>query len=301
MISTALPNINSYNNKEPRLLENTVIIANTNDRYFYPEHKTPYLFITNFLNKGKYVLNKRHIEVSDKHFYFLNLNDDLAINFQKDVPLQTLLILFEKNFMEHCFSYLKSSNEELLDVPTQPVNSGPSIPNVPFDLNNIIRGKTAQLLQKPLHKEALDNLLFELIIEFSLVNKHISKQLKKIEAVKKSTREELYRRLFLAKELIHDNVCENLTLEQIAKAVCLDKFHFLSNFKALFNTTPHQYYTELKLQKAFQLLQSKQHSVTEVCYLVGFKGIGSFSNLFKRRFHISPSQLLNSYKIPNFR
>jgi AraC family transcriptional regulator len=143
-----------------------------------------------------------------------------------------------------------------------------------------------------LHKEALDTLLFELIIEFSLLNKHISKQLKKIDAVKKSTREELYRRLFLAKEFIHDHVCENLTLEQIAKAACLDKFHFLYNFKALFNTTPHQYYTELKLQKAFQLLQSKQHSVTGVCYLVGFKGIGSFSNLFKRRFDISPSQLL---------
>jgi AraC-like DNA-binding protein len=292
MISTALPNIHSYNNKESNQQENTVIIANTNDRYFYPEHKTPYLFIANFLNKGKYVLNKKHIEISDKHFYFLNINDDLAINFPKDVPLQTLLILFEKNFIEHCFSYLKSSNEELLDVPIPPGNSGSRIPNVPFDLTNIIRGKTEQLLQKSLHKEALDNLLFELIIEFSLLNKHTSKQLQKIEAVKKSTREELYRRLFLAKELIHDNVCENLTLEQIAKAVCLDKFHFLSNFKALFNTTPHQYYTELKLQKSFQLLQSKQHSVTEVCYLVGFKGIGSFSNLFKRRFNMSPSQLV---------
>jgi AraC-like DNA-binding protein len=203
--------------------------------------------------------------------------------------------------MEHCFSFLNSSNEELLDVPTLPLNSGPSIPNIPFDLNNIIRGKTEQILQRSLHKEALDNLLFELISEFSLVNKYISKQLQKIEAVKISTREELYRRLFLAKELIHDNVCENLTLEQIAKAAHLDKFHLLSNFKALFNTTPHQYYTELKLQKAFQLLQSKQHTVTGVCYLVGFKGIGSFSSLFKKRFDMSPSQLLNSYKIPNFR
>jgi AraC family transcriptional regulator len=147
MISTTLPNINSYNNKEPRLQENTVIIANTNDKYFYPEHKTPYLFITNFLNKGKYALNKRPIEISDKHFYFLNVNDDLAINFQKDVPLQTLLILFEKNFVEHCFSFLKSSNEELLDAPIHPLNSESRIPNVPFDFNNVIRGKTEQILQ----------------------------------------------------------------------------------------------------------------------------------------------------------
>lgn len=96
MISTVLPEINSYANKETRMEENTVVLANTNDKYFYPEHKTPYLFITNFLNKGKYLLNKRHIEISDKHFYFVNINDDLEINFQKDFPLKTLLIFLRR-------------------------------------------------------------------------------------------------------------------------------------------------------------------------------------------------------------
>jgi AraC family transcriptional regulator len=291
MFSTALPNINSYNTKETKLKENTVVFANTNNKYFYPEHKTPYLFVTNFLNKGKYVLNKSHIEISDKHFYFLNANDHLEINFNKNVPLRTLLILFEENFIENSFAYLKSSNEELLDLPIRELNSELKLPNVPFGFNRVIREKTEQLLQKSLQKEDADVLLSELITEFLLLNKDTGQQIKKINAVKKSTREELYKRLVLAKELIHDNVCENLTVEQIAKEVCLNKFHFLSNFKTVFNTTPHKYHTEKKLQKAFQLLQSKQYSVAEVCNLVGFESIGSFSNLFKRRFEISPSQL----------
>jgi AraC family transcriptional regulator len=291
MLSTSLPDINAYAGNRASLKENKVVLADTNEKYFYPEHRTPYLFISNFLNKGKYVLNKRHIEISDKHFYFLNSNDDLEINFPKGVRLQTLLILFEENFIENCFSSLQSPAEDLLDSPIHPSNSEFTIPNVPFNFTDSLRAKTEQVLQKSIHKEDLDSLLFELITEFYLVRKDTLKQVMKIDAVKKSTQQELYRRLFLAREFIHDNVGKNLNLDQIAKEACLNKFHLLSNFKTVFDITPHQYHTELKLQKAFQLLQSKKHSITEVSLLVGFESIGSFSNLFKRRFKISPSSL----------
>ncbi len=291
MISTSLPNIKNYNNSLPQLDDNSVIFACTSGRYFYPEHKTPYLFITNFLNKGKYIVNKKHIEISDKHFYFLNCNDSLEINFFKAVRLQTLIILFDEKFIKNCFYYSKTSDEKLLAIPDNQLSIEVKLPNVPFELTKFIQYKISQLLQKTLQKEDFKALLFELILEFLKVNHNTSKQISKINAVKKSTQEELYRRLFLAKEFMHDNVFVNLTIEEIAQEVCLNKFHFLANFKKLYNTTPHQYFTELKLQRAFQLLQQKQHSVTEVCYLIGFECLGSFSNLFKRRFNISPSSI----------
>jgi len=196
MYSTALPNLDSYNNKETKLRENAVIFASTNNKYFYPEHKTPYLFVTNYQNKGRYILNKRHIEISDKHFYFLNANDDLEINFQKGVPVTTLLILFEKNFIENCFGYLRSSNEELLDSPIGELNNELELPSVPFYSNSIIQGKISELLRKSVDQQGLDNLLFEFITEFSLLNRNTHQQIKKIKEWKnKKTKQQTYLQL----------------------------------------------------------------------------------------------------------
>lgn len=300
MISNTLPCIESYNKEEPKLSHNSIIFASTSSKYFYPEHKTPNLFITNFLNKGSYVINKRRVDISDNYFYFLNTNDDIEIRFSNTLPLQTLIILFEENFLNDCLSYYKNTNEELLDSPNKCLSNDFKLPNIPFSFINSIKEKTLQLLKEN-HKEDIDALLFNIITEFLILNNDTSKQIKKIATAKKSTQEELYRRLFLAKELMNECVFTKLTLEQIAQEVCLNKFHFLSNFKNLYGITPHQYLMELKLQKALNLLQNKQHTVTETCFLIGFESLGSFSNSFKKRFHLSPSAVFNQNKIPNFR
>jgi len=130
-----------------------------------------------------------------------------------------------------------------------------------------------------------------LIAECNRLNTGTIKDIDKITAVKKSTREELYRRLYLSREWINDNLTSKITLDQMAGAACLNKFHFLSNFKQVFHTTPHQYLMERRLQKAFDLLKHQRHSVTEVCYLLGFESIGSFSNQFRKRFGVPPSAL----------
>ena len=280
MIITSLPNSNRFEAGSPAPAENTVIIADTHDKYFYPEHRTPYLFVTNLLNRGQYLVNRRPIEVSARQFYFLNANDTIGINFAKTDRLKTCLILFKEGFVEECSLYLTGGEARF--------------PNVPLELNSAIQATISDLLQAD-HKEDLDDTLFELIAEAHRLSGQASRWVKRINATKRTTKEELYRRLAVAKEFMQDNVSQNLTIEQIAGEVCLNKFHFLSTFKDVYNTTPHQYFTELKLQRALTLLRSQQYSVTEVCFMVGFESPGSFSNLFKKRFGTSPS------KIPNFR
>ena len=232
------------------------------------------------MNRGQYFVNRRPIEVSARQFYFLNANDTIGINFAKTDRLRTCLILFKEGFVEECSLYLTGSEARF--------------PNVPLELNSAIQATISALLQAD-QKEDVDDALFELIAESHRLGGQASQSLKRISATKRSTKEELYRRLAVAKEIMQDNVSQNLTIEQIAGEVCLNKFHFLSTFKDVFNTTPHQYFMELKLQKALALLQTQQHSVMEVCFLVGFESPGSFSNLFKKRFGMPPS------KIPNFR
>lgn len=292
MIVTELPDTTAFNTRFSEIPDNFVFYAHSDDKYFYPEHRTPYLFITNFINYGKYLLNKRQIEISDKCFYFLNENDNIEIQFNKPVPLKTLGIVFKHDFVNSSLKFITSSDIQLLENIDEQSIENFHIPSVPFELSQGIRNNISRLLQNPVEKEDFDNILFEMFSQFVLINNSTLKQLNRIDVAKKSTKEELYKRLILAKDFINDNLDQKLTIEQIAQEACLNKFHFLYNFKKLFTLTPYQYLIEIRLNKAYQLLESKKYNVTEVCYSLGFESIGSFSNTFKKKFQVSPSALL---------
>lgn len=282
MILNALPDSTKYDHSHATPSKNAVIIADTQDSYFYPEHATPYLFVTNFRNKGRYVLNKRSIEVSDRQFYFLNANDTLEIRFPKAASLKTVLILFETRFIKDIFNYLENSEERLLAMPEAPMEQDIFFPNVPFESNDTIRKVLLRVAARQ------EDALFDLIAAAKMQRDQAQTRIKNIRAVKRSTKEELYRRLVQAKDFMHDHLTENLTVEEIARQACLNKFHFLCNFRDVFDMTPHRYLTELKLQKALQLLSS--HPVSEVCFQLGFESPASFCHLFRKRFGYPPSR-----------
>jgi AraC-like DNA-binding protein len=102
-------------------------------------------------------------------------------------------------------------------------------------------------------------------------------------------REDLLRRLCRAKEAIHDRSAERLTLDDLARAAGLSRFHFLRAFREAFSATPHEYLTRVRLRRARQLLLEERGSVTFVCYEVGFQSLGSFSALFRRRMGEPPA------------
>jgi AraC family transcriptional regulator len=298
MIISVLPDPQKdNNNSRPGQSGNTILYAYTREKYYYPPHATPYLFATNFINKGQYLVNNQPVFISERCFYLLNPNDELAITFNDALPLKTLFVFFNEEFVNECFYSLNNSDEHLLEKPFDKCAGPLAIPSVPFHLNQAISNIISLLIQGRINQQEIDANLFSLIVEFMNVNY----QLKKLNAIKKTTKEELYKRLFVAKEFMKDNAMENgLTIDEIAKEACMSKFHFLEKFKDLYGLTPHQYLIELKMQKARQLLQKRQHTVTDVCYAVGFESVSSFSNLFKRTFDTSPSTILKESKFPIF-
>jgi AraC-like DNA-binding protein len=91
-----------------------------------------------------------------------------------------------------------------------------------------------------------------------------------------------YRRLVRAREFIDSSYQLPLDLEQISRAACLSRFHFLRLFRTAFKKTPHQYLTHRRIEKAKELLSSSRLTVTDVCFEVGFESLGSFSSLFHK-------------------
>jgi AraC-like DNA-binding protein len=94
------------------------------------------------------------------------------------------------------------------------------------------------------------------------------------------------RRLVRARALLEE---EPLPVPAIARRVGLSQFFFIRAFDAAFGATPHQYRILARLDRAKRLLALGEHSVTETCFEVGFRSLGSFSDLFARRVGMPPS------------
>ena len=89
------------------------------------------------------------------------------------------------------------------------------------------------------------------------------------------------------------DVCYDLplNLDEISSHACFSRYHFLRLFRQTFNTTPHRYLVARRLQKAKELLSSKDVRVTDVCFEVGFQSLGSFSTLFRKHVGHAPINL----------
>lgn len=86
-----------------------------------------------------------------------------------------------------------------------------------------------------------------------------------------------------------------LDLAQIARAANTSKYHFLRCFAETYDRTPAQYLTERRIERAQDLLRATNLTVTEICHLVGYSSLGSFSSRFTALVGCSPSVYQGKY------
>lgn len=87
-----------------------------------------------------------------------------------------------------------------------------------------------------------------------------------------------------------DNNYENeLSLDVLSRMRYVSKYHLIRLFKRYYGLTPRQYLIDKRIAKSKKHLESGM-SVTETCFAVGFKSLGSFSTLFKAKTGKSPFQ-----------
>lgn len=98
----------------------------------------------------------------------------------------------------------------------------------------------------------------------------------------------LYRRVVQAKLFIDENYGSALDLRNIADEACFSKFHFMRLFKSMYGKTPHQYLTDVRINRAMALL-SDGETVKRAAFAVGFDSVSSFTGLFLRRVGQTPA------------
>jgi AraC family transcriptional regulator len=163
--------------------------------------------------------------------------------------------------------------------------------NAPFNiqLNELVAAiknqKAESLLNREWFMELIENIIYHEYGNYLALNG--------IQSVKLETRKEVLRRLMIAKEFIDDEFLSINEVADIAGRCNMSEFHFYRSFKQAFSTTPYQYILKKRLHHAKELLLKGEQSITNIALHCNFPDLFTFSKAFKRKFRISPSQLLS--------
>ena len=93
-----------------------------------------------------------------------------------------------------------------------------------------------------------------------------------------------------AKDLADRCYGEPLDLGALAGAAHVSKYHFARCFAETYGETPIRYLTRRRIERAQDLLRSANLTVTEICMLVGFSSLGSFSSRFRELVGETPTE-----------
>jgi AraC-like DNA-binding protein len=105
----------------------------------------------------------------------------------------------------------------------------------------------------------------------------------------------LLRHLRAARDHIDRHYASPLTLDELARVAAVSKFHLVRSFEAAYGETPTRYLTRRRVERAQDLLRGANLTVTEICMLVGFSSLGSFSSRFTQLVGESPSAYRNRW------
>lgn len=83
-------------------------------------------------------------------------------------------------------------------------------------------------------------------------------------------------------------------IEEAARKAAMSPTKFKTLFKQIYGHTYYQFYKNVRMHKARELLEQQQMNVSEVGYLLGYNNLGKFTKAFKTVFSVAPSTLVNS-------
>ncbi|MBP3361295.1 MAG: response regulator [Clostridia bacterium] len=93
------------------------------------------------------------------------------------------------------------------------------------------------------------------------------------------------------KEFIESNISENIKLEDAARIVYMNTYYFSVYFKKHAGINFKDYVMKLKMEKAYSMIQNTDLKIYEIADAVGFCDQKHFSNVFKKYFGLSATDL----------
>ncbi len=234
-----------------------------------------YKFLLPAKNMPLAVVEKKQYHLEQKKIFPVNPDQVHLFTEQRSVE-PFVPIFIQKKYMRE-FSHMLSGKSEIF------YNNGS------FNLDPHITGLVCQFMEEATNKQSG----YEFILQ-SLNTHIIIRLLRNVSSnLSYDSKSKEYYDLRVVKqtqEYLHNHLCSEFSLEDLAAFVNYSPYHFIRIFKKHTGKTPFEYLTELKIERARDLLALKTYSISEISILCGFSNRTHFSTVFKRIAGTTPSQ-----------
>lgn len=273
--------------------EASVVIQARATQVYYSDHWTPLSIKCAFGGDEHYRNHSFHYSVNDRRYLVLNRDTCYESLIDAAHEVESFTVNFTPAFERQAWSLLTNKRNDLIEGATVRESEFRCTTMLrPFGEDalsrNVQRLRTAAADPTSIDVDAVYLDLFEDIVA---LEEETKRAIVAVDAIRPSTRQELYIRLTRAKDYIQSCYNQSISLREIASIACLDQFYFLRQFKKLFGETPIQFLQRCRLENAQRLLIETEAPVSEVCVQVGFEDPSSFCKLFRRRFGRSPGSM----------
>lgn len=271
---------------------NRIVSEHTCKSFYRPSDNGAYTIKFVFEGVESCIINTRNISIFPDSFVMLNAGTDYNSAIDSITPVNTLSLSFDANFVRDFNNSCQFDADSLLDGKSQDVplfieTLYPFIGDMRYNIMHL----KAQI-EKGYDNEMLINEYLHhcLLNYYGIYRKEVVQKINQLSFIKTKTKEEILKRLVLAKEYINSNFNHNVLLEDISTYCCLSVNHLLRTFKEAYGISPYQYLMQLRINRAKHLLKTTDYPLSEVVGLVGFENTSSFIRLFKHATQMTPSK-----------
>ena len=150
-------------------------------------------------------------------------------------------------------------------------------------------------LSQPLFgsEQLIQNYLEQLLI--LLIRRYTKTEtLSQTPVIRKKNNMEIYNRILL---YLEQNIHHHLTIDQIARENLIGRSQLQKLFHEQNGCGIIDYFSQLKIEEAKQLIRSQRLNFTQISDLLGYTSIHYFSRQFKQKTGMTPSEYASSIKL----
>jgi len=160
----------------------------------------------------------------------------------------------------------------------------PLNPALGFSITNLLRSNFSDKFHLIHTRAKTFDLLCDILQYLCSPNIHSNDDSKALSTYEK-------KRLQEARDILSTTFSPPPTIKSLAKIIGLNETKFKRGFKLLFGATIYEYGNYHRMQKALELLQTTEQSITDIAQSVGYDYQTSFTAAVKNFFGVTPKQL----------
>lgn len=238
----------------------------------HTHHFTEFFYIIK--GKGSFIVNAEEIPVKKNDFIIINPHVEHTEKSSTDDTLEYIALGFEglsfnllsDNKNEEGIYILKEEKEEYYRILLTILN---------------------EVEKKSKKYEVICQYLLEILVTIIQRNQEYT--------LKKTDTTIVNKNIFNVKHYIETNHQEKITLDSLAEKFHMDKFYMSHTFKDAFNISPIEYLNQVRIKHVQILLETTNYSISEISNFSGFSSLSYFSQAFKKKLQVSPSEYRKNF------